>query len=396
MIRLLLTLALSLCAGLAFAQTASGNSPVPRIGIATMQPGEAFWERFGHNAIVVVPNDGREAISYNFGFFDLEEPGFVPRFIQGTMQYQLVALPFAQDLNQYERSGRGVSIQWLDLDEAQARALSASLIERSRPENARYTYDYFRGNCSTQVRDALDAALGGSLRKQLESRSQGNTYRSEAVRLAWPAWWMRYGFHLGLGPQADAPLARWGEAYIPMRLADSLEEAKRADGRPLVAQTQALLPHRLTPPPAELPRWKSRAFLLGIALAIGFIVLHAKLPRLAAVVAGVFWLVSVLLGTLMLYLWLFSAHWAAHANLNLLLLSPVGFLLLPDAWRLICGREPSAGFGAMLLIQAGMAALAGFLLFFPFIRQEAVEWVLLLLPLHWALLRRLAPKPADD
>ena len=25
----------------------------PRIGVMTMQPGEVFWERFGHNAIVV-------------------------------------------------------------------------------------------------------------------------------------------------------------------------------------------------------------------------------------------------------------------------------------------------------------------------------------------------------
>ena len=25
----------------------------PRIGVLTMEPGEIFWERFGHNAVVV-------------------------------------------------------------------------------------------------------------------------------------------------------------------------------------------------------------------------------------------------------------------------------------------------------------------------------------------------------
>ena len=30
-----------------------GAQAAPRIGIATMQPGEIFFERFGHNAIVV-------------------------------------------------------------------------------------------------------------------------------------------------------------------------------------------------------------------------------------------------------------------------------------------------------------------------------------------------------
>ncbi len=41
---------------------------------------------------------------------------------------------------------------------------------------------------------------------------------------------------------------------------------------------------------------------------------------------------------------------------------------------------------------AAGAAIAGFLKFLPFRPQENVEWVLLLLPLHWALLRSLAPK----
>ncbi|MBA3930704.1 MAG: hypothetical protein C0521_14060, partial [Xanthomonas sp.] len=54
----------------------------PRIGVATMQPGEVFFERFGHNAIVVVDPASGDAISYNFGFFDLDEPGFYRRFVR--------------------------------------------------------------------------------------------------------------------------------------------------------------------------------------------------------------------------------------------------------------------------------------------------------------------------
>jgi hypothetical protein len=36
-----------------------------------------------------------------------------------------------------------------------------------------------------------------------------------------------------------------------------------------------------------------------------------------------------------------------------------------------------------------MAAIAGFLKFLPFLPQQNLEWVLLLLPLHWALARAL-------
>ena len=39
-----------------------------------------------------------------------------------------------------------------------------------------------------------------------------------------------------------------------------------------------------------------------------------------------------------------------------------------------------------------LAAAAGFAQFLPFVKQQNVEWVLLLLPVHWALLRTLDPK----
>src|SRR5688572_12590997 len=241
----------------------------PRIGVLTMQPGALFFERFGHNAIVVDDPAAPAAISYNFGFFDLDEPGFIARFVRGDMRYRLVALPVEDDLRYYREVGRGVSIQWLDLTPAQARGMAAALADNARPERARYTYDYFTDNCSTRVRDALDRALGGSLRRQLEVRSAGDTFRSEAVRLASPATWMWLGFDVGLGPFADRPLSRWEDGFVPMRLAASLREAKNSEGRPLVASESELLPHHLPPEPADEPRRWWHWLLAGLALAFG-------------------------------------------------------------------------------------------------------------------------------
>src|SRR5690606_22268212 len=64
-------------------------APAPRIGVVTMAPGEVFFERFGHDAIVVYEPDTGRATSYNFGFFDPEEPDFVARFVRGEMMYYL-------------------------------------------------------------------------------------------------------------------------------------------------------------------------------------------------------------------------------------------------------------------------------------------------------------------
>src|SRR5690606_4123705 len=300
----------------------------PRIGVLTMQPGEVFFERFGHDAIVVVDPATAEAISYNFGYFDPEEPDFVARFVRGEMMYQLVALPVDYDLAQYRQSGRGVTVQWLDLEPAQARDLAARLAERARPENSRYRYDYFTSNCATQVRDALDQALGGALRAQLSGRSRGNTYRSEAGRLARPAPWMWLGFDLGLGPYADRPLSRWEEASVPMRLADSLREARNSEGRPLVLAEQELLPHRIAPEPLERPRRTWPWLLAGLVIA-GTVLALRRHPRLLAAAATPLWLLCGIGGVVLAWLWLGTAHQAAWANRNLSLLDPLCLLLLP-------------------------------------------------------------------
>ena len=385
--RLLLLLLVALSGVLALSPALAS---APRIGVITMEPGEEFWERFGHDAIVV--DDGQAPVSYNFGFFDMGEPGFVGNFVRGRMRYYLVALPLANDLASYAAAGRGVSVQWLDLEPAQARELAAALALNSLPENARYRYDYFTDNCSTRVRDALDRALGGRLRAQLSGRSRGNTWRSESVRLAWPAKWMALGFHLGLAGAADRPLSRWEEAFIPMRLRESLRLAKGAGGRPLVREEAVLLPHKLSLPPEELPRWRVPAAVLGLAAALALTLLGRRHRAALGLVALAFWTLAGLLGALMLYLWLGSEHLAAHGNENLLLLSPLSLLLLPAAWRALRGRPLAPWMRAVLWTVAASAAIAGFLKFLPFRPQQNVEWVLLLLPVHLALARAMDPR----
>lgn len=371
---------------------------VPRIGVVTMQPGEIFFERFGHNAIVVDDPAQPAPVSYNFGYFDLTEPGFVGNFVRGDMQYMLVALPLAEDLAYYREVGRGVSVQWLDLDPTEAATLARRLAGNALPENARYRYDYFTDNCSTRVRDALDGALGGLLQRQLQGRSRGNTYRGDAVRLASPATWMWLGFDIGLGPLADRPNALWEDAFVPMRLAESLRNMRREDGRPLVAQETVLLPHRLAPEPLEARReWWPWA-LAGLAGAIAIAALARRRPRTTAAVGLGFWGVCAVLGLVMAFIWFGTAHRFGWQNQNLLLFNPLCMLLLPDAWRLLRGRAPSRFMRPLVAVMAVLAVIALFLHWLPVQPQRNVHWIALLLPLHvawwWALPSRPVPPTA--
>jgi hypothetical protein len=380
-VRLLLLLILALVSG----GLSAAPSPALRIGVMTMQPGEIFWERFGHDAIVVDDPARGEPVSYNFGFFDPSEPDFVPRFIHGRMRYQLVALPMREDLGYYQQVGRGVSLQWLNLTPAQARRLADALAVNALPQNARYGYDYFTDNCSTRVRDALDNALDGRLKRELSARSRGNTYRSEAVRLASPAPLMWLGFDIGLGPFADVPLARWQEAFVPMRLADSLREATNSDGRPLVRSEQVLLPHRIAPEPAEFARPWWPWLLSGLAAGLALWLLGRFVPRGLAATAIAIWAACTLLGLLMLFIWFGTAHRAGWANQNLLLFNPLCLLLLPGGWRRLCGRDTGRGFDRMLGVIATCAVAAWIMRWLPFPEQDNTHWIALLLPMHLAL-----------
>lgn len=371
--------------------TATAPAAPPRIGVMTMQPGEVFFERFGHDALVVADADGGQATSYNFGFFDPSEPDFLGNFVRGRMMYYLVALPLEEDLAQYRQAGRGVSIQWLDLPADQADALAAALAEHARPENARYHYDYFTANCATKVRDMLDTAMGGALQEQLADPA-GQSYRSEAVRLASPAPWMWIGFDLGLGPYADQPLSRWQDAFIPMRLAADLATVSNRDGRPLVAATETLLPQRVEAEPAAHPRHAWPWILAGLALAAGVVALRQR-PRLLVALALPLWLLCGLGGVLLLYLWGFTAHEAAWGNRNLLLLNPLCLPIALAALPLLRpGRRPGCALAGMLVTVA-LLALAAVPVHLLALRPQAnLPWIGLLLPVHLALAWILRPR----
>ncbi len=387
MITRLCALLLCLCLWpLTGAAQTPARDDVPQIGVATMQPGDVFFERFGHNALIVDDPAEPEPLSYNFGFFDPSEPDFMSRFIRGDMRYMLAALPFADDLAYYRDVGRGVSIQWLDLDPAQARALAAALAENAKPEHAHYRYDYFTDNCSTRVRDAIDRALGGALRSQLQGRSRGNSYRGDAVRLASPAPWMWIGFDIGLGPAADRPNSIWDDTFVPMRLADALREARNVDGRPLVSSEQVIVPHTQAPEPAERPRLLWPWLAAGAVLGLGILVAGRGAPRALAAAALPVWTACALLGGVMLFLWLGTAHGFAWRNQNLLLFNPLCALLLPGGWRIVRGRAPGRMFAWTLAAVVLCGVVAVFLHWLPVLPQRNAAWLSLLMPVHVALL----------
>lgn len=389
-------LALFTSIGSVAAQEQAGHA-TPRIGVVTMTPGEEYWARFGHNAIVVDDPARGLRISYNYGYFDFDQPGFLRNFLRGDMRYRLVAMTLEDDLGSYADEGRGATLQWLDLTPEQAASVRDFLAWNALPENAEYRYDYFTDNCSTRVRDVIDRALDGDLARQLSGRSHGLTWRAEALRLGADLLPMRLGMHVGLGPRADRPLSIWDEAFVPMRLADALDRASGSDGRPLVAEKMALLPDRLHLERPAAPTQRLTMALTGGILALALVVLlrpsASPRQRLAgSALAGVFWLTCGLGGLVLLALWAGTDHRAAWGNENALLLNPLCLVLLAALPALAKGTTSGSALRSIGLLVLGCAALVLFFRFLPFRIQNNGDFIVLLAPVHavlaWRLMRQ--------
>jgi hypothetical protein len=373
------------------AEAGVARSPIPNpqsrpsISLLTVGPGDIYFERFGHNAIVVRDPATGSALAYNYGMFDFEEEDFLWNFVRGHMRYRLAANDLADDLAMYRAEGRSIVEQQLDLTAEQAGALATFLAWNAQPENAWYRYDYFIANCSTRVRDALDQALGGLLKVQSEGRSRGYTYRLDALRLMAPQAALMLLIDLGLGPFADQRIDFWQESFVPMTLQQAVAETRLADGAPLVAASAELAPNNVAEPPLLPPDLRVPFLLLGLAIGAGLWWCGqqpGRAPRRQVAAFGtVFELLCGLGGLLLLFLWFGTEHQAAWRNENLLLLSPLCLALVPAWWS---SRPPLWATGVAWLVLL-VAAFALFSKILPWFVQANLAWILLLLPIHLAL-----------
>lgn len=358
-----------------------------KVALVTFGPGPLYWERFGHNAIIIDDQAAGTRMAYNYGVFDFQEERFLLNFALGHMHYSLGADPLEVDLATYVTEGRSVTVQMLNLTPAQAGQLAAFLVWNAQPQNAVYRYDYLVNNCSTKVRDALNRVLDGALERQLAGRSAPHTYRFDAVRLISPDFWFALGMDMGFGPKGDIPLSLWQESFVPMVLSRALDAVtvRDANGQivPLVSDEQVVEPGRLPPAPAAPPDLRLPFLAVGIGLAALLLWLaHGKShPYRAsfALLAVTWWLICGLTGLVLAGLWGLTDHWAAWDNENLLLLNPA-CLVLPAVWW----RAPRIARCLVTLIAA--AALMSLIVrMLPGLYQGNLAFIALTVPVHLVL-----------
>jgi hypothetical protein len=363
---------LSAAAGLPVT-AASQTKPPPRepgaeltVSVMTMGPGAMVWERFGHNAVWIHdPVQGTD-LTYNYGLFDFRQQNFILRFARGQMWYWMAGFPAERYLEEYKRNNRSVWVQELDLPPRARLQLQQFLAWNALPENRFYHYDYYRDNCSTRVRDAIDHVVHGALRRATVAVPVAASYRFHTQRLTANDPLIYTGLLLALGEGVDRPLTAWEEMFLPLKLREHLRRVTvpGPDGRPvpLVKSERTIFLSSAPDPPASPPDWLPAYLLLGSTIgALGWILSRGARRDAVAragflfVVAG--WaLLAGLAGTVLTGLWGLTDHVMAYRNENLLQMPPLALFILPFLFGAVRG-SPGRG-RAAFAVAATVAALS--------------------------------------
>jgi hypothetical protein len=359
------------------------------VSVITMGPGPLVYERFGHIAIRIRNEKTGQDFLYDWGNFDFEEPNFIGKFVKGSLLYSMDSKPTDRWLAFYQlQQDRSVTEQVLNLDATQKQKLFGLLI--ANEENPKYLYDYYLDNCSTRVRDLLDATLGGQVAPQWSGLTP-NSFRWHTRRL------LDVGIEnqilsmlidFSAGPRVDEPLTQWQASFVPMELSKLLEKtsANRSDGTtlPLVRERRILndskLPGNAEPTTARSPvRW---ALAIGLLLA-GTTAGCARLFRIGFWFFAGIWSAFAVFGTVFfLVVICFTRHWIVDWNANFLQFSPIsaGMLagVLVPRWR--------QGMQHLPAIAVGLSVIGLLITISHVTIQQAAPAIGLALPMHLAVM----------
>jgi len=314
------------------------------VSLLTMGPGEHPFTKFGHTALWVHDARTNHDEIYNYGTFAFDSRTALLDSVEGRLPYWLSVQSMRSTLATYREQGRSLLASELALTPAERLTLLTALRDNALPEHRYYRYDYYRDNCATRVRDALDHVLAGRIHAHGTEKAR-MSYRQHTLRLVADDPLLYVGLDLAIGRQTDADITLWDEGFLPERLHDLLAQTTVLEGdheQPLLRSERLLLPSDLPAPRSAPPNWRIRYWDVGLFFGAAFAWLglsgrRSARARTALGIASLALGIPLgLLGCALAYLTFFSAHSAAAANYNVLIVPP--FVLgLPvaviAAWR---------------------------------------------------------------
>ena len=320
------------------------------IFLGTRDIGHEVYSKYGHSIVRVLDHKTNIDVAYNWGTFDFEAPGFVPKFLEGILIYNMSWGPWWEevDVSQYE-----LQTMWMErinLTNKQKEILVRRVNWNAQPENVHYPYLFFYDNCSTRVRDLIDQATHGKVKETTFTRKTGRSYRDRVMEHNASAPIFAMGQDVILNSEPDREMSEWDDMFIPINLRESLlkvpavdDDGKEIPGVTVLSDTRILTKF----PRPEIPSVNGYAFfwiLAGLPALMGLWLFKIKKrPKLAARLIGFSELVLgglwFFFGVFMALSWAYGSHTVLPRNVNLLLMWPTDVLYLVLGIKLLWRGE---------------------------------------------------------
>ncbi len=309
-------------------------SPQAQVSLLTISPGDELYSTFGHSAIRVSDPAQFIDFNYNYGTFDFESPGFYMKFLRGYLNYIISSHNSYVEMEYWNRTNRLITEQVLNLSPDQKQRVFDYLQNNLRPENRTYRYKFFTDNCSTRLRDVLQAACGDSLVFDPKLNAD-STYRQWIDKYAHEngKQWADFGMDLAIGTGSDQKTG-WADAmFIPDNLMEALDAAyihTPSGTEKLVMQKYDL--NQIRPEEKKGAGWPPVWFFMALFfLTVLYTVFQNSKKGRGLLFDRVFFSVLGLGGWILFLLWFCTDHGVTRNNLSILWASP---LLFPAALAL--------------------------------------------------------------
>ena len=213
-----------------------------QISVLTCGRGEEIYSTFGHSAIRVLDTATKTDMVYNYGMFEFSDPNFIPKFINGKLDYMLGKESFENFMFQYELSKRSVSEQVLNLTPTQKQKLLTFLEWNVKEENKYYRYDFLYDNCATKIIQVLEKNCPGIKINFYKDESPKSFRQLIHLYAKNSVPFIDWGMDLGIGVRTDKIATEREYCFLPDYVAKSLDLSKNNEiNQNLVILSQPIL-----------------------------------------------------------------------------------------------------------------------------------------------------------
>lgn len=299
-----------------------GNLPAwnaYKISLLTISKGSPLYSWFGHSALVVETPDHRR-IAFDYGTFSFASDRFISNFVMGRLWFVCLSSSIDYRLEEFEEEGRGVSVVELPLTVAQKKAVINFLNENTDREHCEYLYHHYKDNCATRLRDIIDRATKGNFKRWAQSQS-GLTFRQQASRGLSTNRFVQWALEFLQSSVIDRKATLWDEMFLPEVLEKAVMEYFHVGNEVLLeGSAKSTVPDK---PQSNI----LFSVILGLVLSGAYIALwFFDLERAGGIYRCVVCTIFGILGSILMFMMLFTNHDVTWYNENILIVNP--FLLV--------------------------------------------------------------------